>query len=154
MKGPQRPSDNWRVGMTRTKEMASSGPQAGSSRRGLRIRPSRRALLAVPVALCMIAPAGATAAEATNGYTQAPPPPTTTTVTTTTPAKSVSPAKSVGPAKAVSPSVGTPVTIKPSPAPSTLPFTGLDLRWVIGAGILLLGMGLGIRLMQRRAHSS
>jgi hypothetical protein len=98
----------------------------------------------------MIAPAGATAAEATNGYTQAPPPPTTTTTTVV----KTTPAKSVSPSKAVSPSVGTPVTIKPSPAPTTLPFTGLDLRWLIGAGVLLLGMGLGIRLMQRRAHSS
>jgi hypothetical protein len=33
---------------------------------------------------------------------------------------------------------------------TTLPFTGLDLRWVIGIGLLLLGAGLSIRLTQQR----
>jgi hypothetical protein len=47
------------------------------------------------------------------------------------------------------------VTISPStaPAPKTLPFTGLDLRWVLAAGVLLLGMGLSIRVFQRRTQS-
>jgi hypothetical protein len=31
-----------------------------------------------------------------------------------------------------------------------LPFTGLDLRWVIGAGALLLAAGLSLRFTQRR----
>jgi hypothetical protein len=31
-----------------------------------------------------------------------------------------------------------------------LPFTGLDLRWIIGAGVLLVGAGLSLRMTQRR----
>jgi len=30
-----------------------------------------------------------------------------------------------------------------------LPFTGLDLRWVILAGVLLVGMGMSIVVVQR-----
>jgi hypothetical protein len=32
---------------------------------------------------------------------------------------------------------------------TTLPFTGLDLRWVVLAGVLLLGLGLSIVVTQR-----
>jgi hypothetical protein len=31
-----------------------------------------------------------------------------------------------------------------------LPFTGLDLRWTVGAGLLLLGAGGSIMVMQGR----
>lgn len=156
--GTERSQHNRRFGMTETG--ASNRPQSGSitSRRS---RMLRRGLLAVPVTLGLMLPAGAGAAEATNGYTQTPPPPpgTTTTTTVTTPPVTVTTsapaAKKVVPKKGVSPSVniGEPVTIKPSPAPTTLPFTGLDLRWIIGAGILLLGMGFTLRILQRRARS-
>jgi hypothetical protein len=100
------------------------------------------------VTLGLMLPVAAGAAEATNGYKQKPPPPTTTHKTPA-PAKSVSPAKTVSPSTS---SVGTPVTVKPAPAaaPATLPFTGLDLRWVIGAGVLMLGIGFTIRVLQRR----
>jgi hypothetical protein len=37
-----------------------------------------------------------------------------------------------------------------TPTKSTLPFTGFDLRWTIGAGLLLLGMGFSIVTVQRR----
>jgi hypothetical protein len=111
----------------------------------------RRGLLAVPVTLSLMLPAAAYAAEATNGYTQTPPPPGTTTPRTTpTPAKKAAPSKNVAP----SINLGTPVTIKPSPPPKTLPFTGLDLRWIIAGGVLLLGMGFTVRLLQRRARSN
>ncbi|HEX4188833.1 MAG TPA: hypothetical protein VHY83_13130 [Solirubrobacteraceae bacterium] len=33
---------------------------------------------------------------------------------------------------------------------STLPFTGFDLRWTIGMGLLLLGAGFSIVTVQRR----
>jgi uncharacterized membrane protein len=134
-----------------TETEASNRPQSGSitSRRSLMLR---RGLAAVPVTLGLMLPAAA-GAEATNGYTQTPPPPSTPT---TTPHKtSTTPAKKAAPSKGVSPSVnvGEPVTVKPSAAPSTLPFTGLDLRWVIGAGVLLLGMGFTLRFWQRRTRS-
>ena len=147
-----------------TETGASNRPQSGSitSRRSLMLR---RGLLAVPVALGLMLPASAGAAEATNGYTQTPPPPPGTTTTVTSPPSTVRtppvtvrtpapPSKAV-PKKGAGPSVniGEPVTIKPSPAPRTLPFTGLDLRWIIGAGILLLGMGLTVRILQRRTRS-
>jgi len=95
----------------------------------------------------LMVPATAVAAETTTGYNQTPPPPTTTK---TTPSKPT-PTKGTAPANAI----GTPVTIKPSaPAPSTLPFTGLDLRWVLGAGLLMLAMGgFSIRVIQRRQQS-
>ncbi len=47
----------------------------------------------------------------------------------------------------------TTVTATPEPTKSTLPFTGLNLTWVVVAGLLLLGAGLSIRLALRaRAH--
>ncbi|MCW2969717.1 MAG: hypothetical protein JWO23_844, partial [Solirubrobacterales bacterium] len=33
---------------------------------------------------------------------------------------------------------------------STLPFTGLDLRWTIAVGLLLMGAGFAIVGLQRR----
>lgn len=133
-----------------TETGSASRPQSGSitGRRSF----MRRGLVAVPVTLSLMLPAGAYAAEATTGYTQTPPPPGTTTPRTTpsTPAQKTAPAKSVTP----SINIGTPVTIKPSPPPKTLPFTGLDLRWIIAGGVLLLGMGFTVRLVQHRARSN
>jgi hypothetical protein len=119
--------------------------------RGRRI--ARRGLLAVPVALALMAPAApalAQTAPATSGYKQAPPVKTTpepksgtapakeTTTPKTTPETKVEPTTSVAP------------TTTTAPAQSKLPFTGLDLRWVLGAGLLLLAAGLSLRLTQRR----
>jgi hypothetical protein len=131
-----------------------------------------RGLLALPLAAAMIAPgATALAAEATTGYSQTTPPPTTTTVTTTVtttpPAKtetSPTPAQKVAPTQTSS----TPAAkgeVKPTgtsgtspttttPHATTLPFTGLDLRWVIVAGMLLLGTGASIMFVQRGRHGA
>jgi uncharacterized surface anchored protein len=54
---------------------------------------------------------------------------TTTTATETTPSTGVSPSTEKA---------------------STLPFTGFDLRWDIGFGLLLMGAGFSIVLVQRR----
>jgi pentapeptide MXKDX repeat protein len=37
---------------------------------------------------------------------------------------------------------------------STLPFTGLDLRWIVGAGLLLLGLGFSILCVQMRSRDN
>ena len=155
--------------MTRTDVMASSRPHttagAASTRRGL--PRARRTLVALPVALllsaALVAPATALAEETgANGYSQKPPTPTTPTTTTppsTTPAATTpaptsgtSPSKEAStPAKGVSPSTSTSSSPTAKAASEkTLPFTGFDLRWTVGIGLLLMGVGFSIVTIQRR----
>jgi hypothetical protein len=154
--------------MTPTQGTASSRPQTAeaatigrsSSRIGLRGRGRRfvrRELLALPAALALLVPAApalaatttGTSSTGTSGYSQKPPAPTTKTE----PKKEVEPSKEASkttpqttPEPAKEP-VTTPTTT--TPKASTLPFTGLNLTWVVGAGVLLLGAGLSIRLALR-----
>jgi len=135
--------------MTRTDVMASSRPQTigaapigrGSSRasRGL------WALSAVALlALALLLPGAAVASEPTAGYNQEPNKPKTTT----TPKTGTSPSKEAAtPTVAAAPTSTTPTT---SEKATTLPFTGLDLRWDVGFGLLLMGAGLSILVMLRR----
>jgi hypothetical protein len=111
-----------------------------------------RRLVALPLAIMLIAPsASALAAETTTGYNQTPPPPKTTpakqeaapTRTSSTPAQEASPTATTG-----EPTTAT------APSAKTLPFTGLDLRWVIVGGVLLLGAGLSIVFVQRTRHGT
>ena len=156
--------------MTRTDVMASSRPRTagaapmrkGSSRilRRLSILP-----LVALLALALI-PGAAVAAEPTSGYgttsTSTTPTsgygtttPTPTTTTTTTPSKGVAPSKeaekptSTTPASETAPAK-TSTTPTTSEKASTLPFTGFDLRWDIGFGLLLMLAGFSIVLVQRR----
>jgi uncharacterized membrane protein len=122
----------------------------------------RRTLLALPLALLAMVPAtSAIAAEPTTNYHQTPPPPkteTTPTASKTTPAK-----QEVAPTQEETTRHTTPSMTSREVAPSReqvskarvskLPFTGLDLRWVVFGGVLLLGSGLSILLAQRRRHS-
>jgi len=138
--------------MTRTDLMASSRPKTqdeapkrkGSSR-SLRALPILPAVLAFALALV---PGVAIAAEPTSGYNTTPPP-TTTPATGTLPSKesekpaSTTPAKEVEPAKVST----TPTTTAKT---GTLPFTGFDLRWDLGFGLLLMFAGFLIVAMQRR----
>jgi hypothetical protein len=164
--------------MTRTGVMASSRPRtagaasnrSGSSRllRGLTLLPALLVLALAPGV-------AAAATEPTSGYTT---PSTTTTSTeptssyttpsTTTTAKSeIKP--STTPTTTTSPSTGTlpskeseePKKTTPASEPaasntsttpksSTLPFTGFDLRWDVGFGLLLLVAGFSIVGIQRR----
>lgn len=139
--------------MTRTDVVASSGPQAvGAPSMKIGSPRALRRLLVLPVALllgvALVAPTMALGATAT-GYSQTPPPPTTPAKTTppatsgTSPSKeTTTPEKEVAPAKASS----TPTT----ESSKTLPFTGFDLRWTVGVGLLLMGVGFSIVTIQRR----
>jgi hypothetical protein len=159
--------------MTRTDSMVSSGPQtAGAATIGSELhddrdrarsrRVVRRALLAVPLALAVAIPAPAlaqtettnTTTNATSGYGSKPP-----VTTKTEPKSGTAPSKeATTPKAAPEPTTTTPTTttapakagVSPA-AESKLPFTGLDLRWVVGAGLLLLAGGLSLRLTQRRS---
>ena len=120
-------------------------------------RPARRELLALPAVLALLVPTApalaatstGTSSTGTSGYNTKPPTPTTKTE----PKKEVEPSKEVSkttPKTTVEPAqepTTTPTTT--TPKASTLPFTGLNLTWVVGAGVLLLGAGLSIRLALR-----
>ncbi len=135
--------------MTRTDAHADS----------MSIRPPRRGLLrgllAVSAALALVAALAtpALAAEPTSGYTN-----TTTakkevlpTKTTTTPKKEVEPSKTTTtPATAVEPTATTPTAT--TAKASTLPFTGLNLTWVVGLGLAMVCAGGSIVMVQRRQH--
>jgi hypothetical protein len=118
-----------------------------------------RALVALPIvllmALALLAPGSAVAAEETSPYSQTPTTPKTTTTPTTptTPSTGTSPSKEEG-----TPTTTTPKTTEPTTSSSpakeaaakTLPFTGFDLRWSFGIGVVLMGAGFSIVMMQRR----
>jgi hypothetical protein len=133
--------------MTRTDVVASSRPQTtGAASMRMGSPRALRRLLVLPVALllavALVAPTTALAASTTeSGYNQKPPEPKSGT----SPSKeATTPKKATAPAKATS----TPTTT--TPTAKTLPFTGFDLRWTIGIGLLLMGAGFSIVTVQRR----
>jgi uncharacterized membrane protein len=156
--------------MTRTDVVASSRPQkadAAPSRKGSSSALRKLAVLPVAFALMMafVLPTGAFAAEeGLSNYNNKPSttPTTPTTPTTSTPA--TTPTSGTSPEKAEStptkttapeetakePTKTTPTTTSAPAKASTLPFTGFDLRWTVGAGVLLLAMGFSIVAAQRR----
>jgi len=123
-------------------------------------RTLRRGLLALPLALALIA-GGATTAlavEPTSGYSQTSPAPKTTPTTApspkgeaapTTPSPKGEAAPTTTSSKTETPASSTEPTATTATKATTLPFTGLDLRWVILAGVLLVGMGMSIVVVQR-----
>jgi uncharacterized membrane protein len=149
--------------MTRTDVVASSRPRkaiAAPKRKGSPSALRKLVVLPVAVALTMaLVPATALAAEeGLSGYNKT----TTTTTTTTTPPAATTPTPTTGtspskesstPSKTTAPETSSTEPSKgsePTAKASTLPFTGFDLRWTIGAGVLLLAMGLSIMTVQRR----
>jgi hypothetical protein len=141
--------------MTRSDVMASSRPRtpcaaSTSNRRGS--SGFLRGLSALPavllLALALVVP-GTAAAEATSGYSQEPTKPTTTPSTGTSPSEGTKKTTTTTPAKEPEPAV-TSTTPTTSEKATKLPFTGFDLRWDIGFGVLLMGAGLSIVAMQRR----
>jgi uncharacterized surface anchored protein len=135
-------------------------PRAGSSR-------VCRRLSVVPIALLLAAalfvPSSAIAAEGTSGYSQTVPTPKTSTTPATTPTTGTSPSKEekttpekTTPAAETSPTSTTPTstTSASKEKASTLPFTGFDLRWSVGIGVLLIGAGLSLVFVERRRRTS
>jgi cytoskeletal protein RodZ len=142
--------------MTRKDSVASYGRLSKESSRMWRKLPI--AAIALLIAAVLLVPATALAAESTSGYSQTAPPPKTTTTppatTPTTPATGTSPSKEekttsekTTPSKETSPTSTTPTS---SGKASTLPFTGFDLRWTIGGGLLLIGAGFSLVMVERR----
>jgi hypothetical protein len=133
--------------MTRTDVMASSRPRTEGATPMRTTTSKIRALAMLPLVLLMamalFAPTSALAATettSTSGYNQEPPKPKEEEKKGTSPSKEASePAKSEPVA-----------TTGTEPTASTLPFTGLDLRWSFAIGILLLGAGISIIVVQRR----
>jgi len=102
-------------------------------------------ILPVVLALAVAPAAPAFAASATSGYGTTPPAPNSGTSPSKTTKTPTTPSKAVAPATTSS----TPSATKPAKA-STLPFTGFDLRWTVGTGLLLLCAGGSIMVMARR----
>jgi hypothetical protein len=147
--------------MTGTDVLASSRPQiagAAPMRRGSSRALRRLSVLPVGLllAVALVVPTTAFSAEGATGYSQTPPPPSTGT--TPTPSSGPSPSKEEStPTKTTAPTTtssapaaGTSPTTTKSAKASTLPFTGFDLRWTIGIGLLLMGAGFWIVTVQRR----
>lgn len=143
--------------MTSNEVVGLGRPGRSSAHRGLRFFIAALTLsLAVLALTAMPVFAAATTSTTTSttetGYSQKPKPPAEKKVAPAkeekaAPKAETEPAKEVAPAPAVT----------PAPAKATaLPFTGLDLRWVVGAGLLLIAMGaLSLRVLGRRErHSS
>jgi hypothetical protein len=135
--------------MTRTDVMASSRPRtagAAPTRKGTAGIMRRLSLLSLVVVVVMafVGPGTALAAGSTkSGYNQTPNTPTTGT----SPSKeSSSPKEATSPSSEAEPTT----TAAPTAEKSTLPFTGFDLRWSVGAGLLLMAAGFSIVAVQRR----
>jgi hypothetical protein len=135
--------------MTRTDVMASSRPRtalAASSRTGSR---AIRRLTLLPIILllsmALLAPGSALAASESNtssGYNQEPNKPSTgTSPSEETEKPATTPSTEATPTTTTTPEAAT---------TKTLPFTGFDLRWSFGLGLLLMGAGFSIVVVQRR----
>jgi hypothetical protein len=138
--------------MTRTDVMASSRPgtHVGAARIGSGSSGVWRglAILAVAMAVALLPSAAIAASEPTAGYKETP------TVSKTTPSSGVAPAKEEKPTTSTPAKETAPSTTSSTPTSSekatTLPFTGFDLRWDIGLGLLLIAAGVSIVVLQRR----
>lgn len=132
--------------MTRTGVVALSGPQTAATGSIAKGSPrALRRLLVLPfvLLLAMALAAPALAAEPLTKYT-----PTPKAEHKVLPAKEKkAPEKAAEPASSAAPTT----TTEPAKAASTtLPFTGFDLRWSVGIGLLLVCAGGSIMMVQRR----
>jgi hypothetical protein len=149
--------------MTRTDVMASSRPRTvGAAPSNRKSSSVARKLFALPaallLALALLLP-GTAMAEETSGYSQTP---TTTTYsqTPTTPSTTTTPKTGTLPSKEAEEPTKTPAaetepektstTPTTSTEATTLPFTGFNLSWDIGFGLVLIAAGFSILAIQRR----
>jgi hypothetical protein len=114
--------------------------------------------VALLVAFALMAPGIASAAnEPTSGYNNTPSTPTTTPSTPTTTPKEPTTGTSPSKEEKTTPATGeepakSSSTSSPKSTKATLPFTGFDLRWTVAIGLLLMGAGFSIVVVQRRQH--
>jgi hypothetical protein len=115
------------------------------------IQISRRLLaLSAVLALTLFATPALAANTGTSGYYNTPPKPSPASGTGPSRETSKPRNTSGAPSGTSTTPTGTTSPSTPASSRSTLPFTGLDLRWIVGIGVLLLGAGLSIRVTQRR----
>ena len=146
--------------MSRTDSLASGRPQiagAAPMRRGPSAALRRLSVLPVGLllAVALVVPTTALAAEGSTGYSQTPPPPSTGTTPTpsagTAPStEKATPTETTAPTTSGAPAAGTSPTSTKTAKASTLPFTGFDLRWTFGIGLILMAAGFSIVMVQRR----
>ena len=168
--GPERAIDAEVAVMRNNVKAAYESGAAREAPNNTRPSRSQRVLVGRPLvlslAIALIAPSAIALGQTTTGYNQTPPAPKTeTTKTETTPAKAeVAPTKtetttakheaaptktSTTPTTTQEAKPTTTETTTTAPRAKALPFTGLDLRWVILGGVFLLGAGLSIVFVQR-----
>ncbi len=131
--------------MTRTDVGMKSTTSRRTSLRGLLALAVTLLLAVVPAAPAIAATANS---EGLSGYKHE-----ETAKQETQPSKEKAPAKtSSEPETTPSPSTtsSAPSTTTAAPKETKLPFTGFDLRWSMGFGLLLMGAGASIVLVQRR----
>lgn len=123
--------------MTRSDVTVSGRPQAADGEiTGGGASISRWVAVVAVVLAVVLAPAAAIAAsEPTSGYEQKP----------TTPTSTVAPSK-----EKTTPTETAPTATTAPEKATTLPFTGFDLRWDVGLGVLLILAGVSIVVLQRR----
>jgi hypothetical protein len=140
--------------MTRTDVMASSRPRTtGAAPKRNGSSGIVRALTLLPVLLALalaLAPGAAFASEPTAGYENSEP---NKPSTGTLPSKESEKPSSTTPGKEAEPE-STSTTPTSGEEATTLPFTGFDLRWDVGFGLLLIAAGLSIIVLQRRQRRS
>lgn len=146
--------------MTRTDVVASSRPQKAEAAPKRKGSSAMRKLAVLPVAfalmMALVVPS-AFAAEGLSGYGNKPSTSTSTPTTGTSPSKeSSTPTKTTAPETSSTEPEKTTSGSEPTAttAQKSLPFTGFDLRWTIGAGVVLLAMGFSIVGVQRRQRRS
>jgi len=114
-------------------------------------------LAVLALALALFATPALATQTGTTGYYNTPPKPAPTS--TTGPASGTGPSRETSKPRTTSsspsgasttPTASTPTSTTGTSSHSTLPFTGLDLRWVLGIGLVLIGAGVSIRMTQRR----
>lgn len=133
--------------MTSNEVTALDRPRRGSARRGLRFLIAALSLSLVVIAFSampvLAAETTTTSTSTTStetGYSQKPEAPKEEKKVAPAKEEKEAPKSETEPAKEVAPV-----------AAQKLPFTGLDLRWVVGMGLLLiLAGGISLRVVRRR----